>query len=91
LAPSTTDTSVTASDAAQLVLPVAPDLLARAAQVARQYRTDHDTPITPGQLAVRLKVTSDHAAQALAVLDLGPDSPTTPTPTVNGKPAQASR
>jgi uncharacterized protein DUF2637 len=91
LAPSTTDISVTASDAAQLVLPVAPDLLARAAQVARQYRSEHGTPITPGQLAVRLKVTSDTAAQALAVLDLGPDSPTTPTPTVNGKPIQTRR
>jgi hypothetical protein len=59
--------------------------------VARQYRTEHGTPITPGQLAVRLKVTSDQAAQALAVLDLGPDSPTTPTPTVNGKPVKATR
>jgi hypothetical protein len=91
LAPSSTDTPVTASDAAQLELPVAPDLLARAAQVARQYRTEHGTPITPGQLAVRLKVTSDTATQALAVLDLGPDSPTTPTPTVNGNPVKATR
>jgi hypothetical protein len=32
-----------------------------------QYRTEHGTAITPGQLAVRLKVTSDQAAQALAV------------------------
>jgi hypothetical protein len=84
LAPSATDTPVTAPDAAQLTLPiVAPELLARAAQVARQYRTEHGTPITPGQLAVRLKVTSEQATQALAVLDLDPNQ-TRPTTTVNG-------
>jgi hypothetical protein len=71
LAPSTTDTPVTASDAAQLTLPVVPgDLLVRAGQVARQYRTEHGAPITPGQLAVRLKVSTEEASQALAVLDL---------------------
>ena len=56
------------------------ELLARAGQVARQYRTEHGTPITAGQLAVRLKVNSEQASQALAVLDLGPNSPTTPDP-----------
>lgn len=93
LAPSTADTHVTESDAAQLSLPVVPgDLLTRAAQVAEEYRTEHGTPITPGQLAVRLKVTSEQAAQALAVLNLGPDSPTKPIPTVNGhRPARATR
>jgi hypothetical protein len=94
LAPSTTDTPVTASDAAQLTLPVVPpDLLARAAQVARQYRTEHGAPITPGQLAVRLKVTSEQAGQALAVLDLDQSdrNPTTPVPTVNGNRPQATR
>jgi hypothetical protein len=95
LAPSTTDTPVTASDAAQLTLPmVPPDLLARAAQVARQYRTEHGTPITPGQMAVRIKVSTEQAGQALAVLDLdGNDrtNPTTPAPTVNGNRPQATR
>ncbi len=91
-APSTIDTPVTASDAAQLTLPVVPpDLLARAAKVARDYRTEHGTPITAGQLAVRLKVTSDTATQALAVLDLSPDSPTTPISTVNGSPIKETR
>jgi hypothetical protein len=85
LAAPATDTPVTAPEPAQLSLPIVPpDLLRRADQVARQFRTEHDTPITPGQLAVRLKVTSEQAAQALAVLSLGPDSPTTPIPTVNG-------
>jgi hypothetical protein len=84
LAPSTT-TSVTASHAAQRTQPVvAADLLARADRVARQYRTEHGTPITPGQLAVRLKVTSEQATQALAVIGLAPDNPTTPITTVNG-------
>ena len=92
LAPSATDTPVTAPDAAQhAALVVSPDLLARARHVARQYRTEHGTPITAGQLAVRLKVTSEHATQALALLDLAPDSPTTPIPTVNGKPVRAAR
>jgi len=92
LAAPATDIPVTAPEPAQLSLPiVAPDLLRRADQVARQYRTEHGTPITPGQLAVRLKVTSEQAAQALAVLGLGPDSPTTPIPTVNGRPAKATR
>jgi hypothetical protein len=94
LASSTTDTPVTASDAAQLTQPmVPPDLLARAAQVARQYRTEHGNSITPGQLAVRLQVSSEQAGQALAVLDLDPTdrNPTTPVPTVNGNRPQATR
>ncbi|MFF5178280.1 hypothetical protein ACFY2Q_09685 [Micromonospora sp. NPDC000316] len=92
LAPSTTDTPVTASDAAQLPLPiVAPDLLARATRVAKQYRTEHGTPITPGQLAVRLKVTSDEATQALAVLDLDPNTDNRPVQPANGRPVKATR
>ncbi|MFG3602094.1 hypothetical protein [Micromonospora chersina] len=92
LAPSTTDTPVTASDAAQPSLPiVAPDLLARATRVAKQYRTEHGTPITPGQLAVRLKVTSDEATQALAVLDLGPNTDNRPVRPASGHPVKATR
>jgi hypothetical protein len=71
---------------------VAPTVLAKAREVARQYRTEHGTPITPGQLAVRLKVTSDQAAQALAVLNLAADSPTRETATVNGhRPQRTAR
>jgi hypothetical protein len=92
LAPSPTDIPVTASDAAQLTLPVVPaDLLKRATEVARLYRTEHGTPITVGQLAVRLKVQSETAAHAIAQMDLLPDNPTRPIPTVNGKPIKASR
>jgi hypothetical protein len=92
LAPSATDTFVSELDAAQLSLPiVSPDVLTRADRVARQYRTEHGTPITAGQLAARLKVPSEQARQALAVLDLGPDSPTTPIPTVNGNRPKATR
>jgi hypothetical protein len=93
LAAPATDTSVTAPEPAQLPLPyaVAPDLLTRAEKAARQYRTEHGTPITAGQLAIRLKVNSEQASQALAVLDLGPDSPTAPIPTVNGNPVKATR
>jgi hypothetical protein len=79
------------SSSATTVRRVSSELLARAAQVARTYRTEHGMPITAGQLAVRLKVTSEQATQALAVLGLGPDSPTTPIPTVNGHRPKATR
>jgi hypothetical protein len=85
------DTRVTAPEPAQLALPiVAPDLLNRADQVAQQYRTEHGNPITAGQLAIRLKVSSEQASQALAVLGLSPDNPTTPQPTVNGNRPKAT-
>ena len=87
LAPSTTDFPVSASEAAQPTLPgIAPDLLARAAQVAREYRTDHGEPITPGKLAVRLKMTSEQAGHVLAAIDQNTD----PTP-VNGAAVKATR
>jgi hypothetical protein len=86
-APSATDTSVTAPDRArQTGQVVAPELLARVRAEAIRYRTEHGTPISPGQLAVRLRVTSEQAQQALAVLNLAPDSPTAPAQTVNGTP-----
>jgi hypothetical protein len=93
LAAPATNISVTAPEPAQLALPmpVDPSLLDRADKVARQYRTEHGTPITAGQLAARLRVNSEQAAQALAVLDLGPNTPTTKIPTVNGTPVKASR
>jgi hypothetical protein len=94
LAAPATDTPVTEPEPAQLPLPtvVASELLNRARRVATQYRTEHGTPITPGQLAIRLKVNSEQASQALAVLDLGPDSPTQKIPTVNGnRPQKATR
>jgi hypothetical protein len=93
LAAPATDTPVTAREPATPAEPtvVAPQMLARAREFAAQYRTEHGTPITPGQLAVRLKVTTDQAAQALAVLHLGADSPTRETATVNGRPVRTVR
>jgi hypothetical protein len=93
LAAPATDTPVTEPEPAQLPLPmpVDPGLLAKARQVAEQYRTETGTPIRAGQLAAQLRVNSELAAQALAVLDLGPNSPTTPIPTVNGTPVKATR
>jgi outer membrane biosynthesis protein TonB len=87
LAASSTDFSVTAQDAAQLSLPnVSPQLLAKATTVAGQYRAEHGEPITAGQLAVRLKVTSEQATRLLEAVN------TNPTPTVNGhRPAKAAR
>jgi hypothetical protein len=93
LAAPATDTRVTAPEPAQLALPMRADsgLLSRADKVARQYRTEHGTPITAGQLAARLRVNSEQAAQALAVLDLGPNTPTTTIPAVNGSSVKATR
>jgi hypothetical protein len=93
LAAPATDTPVTEPEPAQLPLPytVDPGLLAKAREIAAQYRTEHGTPIKAGQLAARLKVNSDVATQALAVLNLGPDNPTTQIPSVNGKPVKATR
>lgn len=90
MAPSTTDTPVDASKAAQLALPLhGPDLLDRAREAARQYQAEHGTPVTPGQLAVRLKVPTGQAQQLLAELDQQADKPN-PT-TVNGSSVKASR
>lgn len=89
LAPSATD-NVTAPDAAQLLhLPLLdPALLERGRQVVEQYGTEHGTPITVGQLAVRLQVPSDVASQVLTGIN-----GTRPNPaTVNGhRPARATR
>ena len=93
LAASATDIPVTEPKPAQLPLPlpVDPALLAKAREIATQYRTETGMPIKAGQLAARLRVNSEQAAQALAVLALGPDNPTTPIPTANGTPVKATR
>jgi hypothetical protein len=92
LAASAVDTPVTEPKPAQppLPMPVDPALLGKAREIAMQYRTEHGTPITANQLAARLRVNSELATQALAVLDLGPHSPTTPIPTVNGNRPKAT-
>jgi hypothetical protein len=84
---------VNAPEPAQLSLPmtVDPGLLRRAEQAARQHRTEHGTPITPGQLAARLRVNSEQAAQALAVINLDPNHPTDHTTTANGHRVKATR
>jgi hypothetical protein len=83
-----TDPSVNAQAPAQLALPlVSPELLDRATQVARKHRSDNGTRITPGQLAVRLKVTTEQATNLLASIDDQPVS----TPTVNGRRTEAAR
>ena len=93
LAASATDIPVTEPKPAQLPLPlpVDPALLAKASEIAEQYRTEHGTPVTANQLAARLRVNSEQATQALAVLNLDPNNPTHEIPTVNGRPVQAHR
>ncbi|MFI5910913.1 DUF2637 domain-containing protein [Dactylosporangium sp. NPDC051541] len=88
LAPPATDI-VTRPGAAQLSLPIVdPQLLAQVRELAEQYRTQHGIPITAGQLAVRLRIKSDLAAQALAALD---DAAAPESPAVNGHQVPASR
>lgn len=65
-----------------------PALLERANEAARQYRTEHGTRISPGQLAVRLrKVNTKQAAELLETID---DTPIT-EPTTNGRPIRTNR
>ncbi|MFG1608355.1 hypothetical protein [Actinoplanes sp. NPDC049265] len=93
LAASATDIPVIEPKPAQLPLPmpVDPALLVKAREIAEQYRTETGVAIKASQLAARLRIDSTQATQALAVLDLGPDSLTTPIPTVNGNPVKANR
>jgi hypothetical protein len=93
LAAPAADSPVTEPEPAQLPLPmpVDPALLGKAREIAEQYRTVNGSPIKAGQLAARLRVNSEQASQALAVLDLGPDNPITPIPSVNGTPVKATR
>jgi hypothetical protein len=93
LAASAADIPVTEPKPAQLPLPlpVDPALLAKAREIATQYRAETGGPIKAGQLAARLRVNSEQAAQALAVLALGPDNPSTPIPAANGTPVKATR
>ena len=93
LAAPAADTPVTEPEPAQLPLPYAvdPALLAKAREIAQQYQAETGSPIKAGQLAARLRVNSETAAQALAVLDLGPNSPTQKITTVNGTPVKAAR
>lgn len=86
---SSTDSPVNATEPVQLVLPVAdPVLLARAREVARQYRHEHDTAITQGQLAVRLRIPTEQASQLLQALD---DASHQEDSTVNGRLVKANR
>jgi hypothetical protein len=70
---------------------VSPDLLAKATSVARQYRAEHGEPMTAGQLAVRLKVTSEQATHLLASMTDDQSTATMPVPTVNGTRTGAAR
>ncbi|SDT38179.1 hypothetical protein [Actinoplanes derwentensis] len=83
-----TGTPVTEPDVVQLELPtVAPDLLERAREAARQYRAENDgEQISTGQLAARLRINSEQAVDALTHLI------SAPIPAVNGRrPSTATR
>jgi len=85
-------TLVTTADAAPPIgRPVPAALLTRARHLAQAHHASTGSPITAGELAVRLRVNSDTATQVLAVLDLAPDHPNRPAATVNGHPVGARK
>jgi len=89
LAAPSTDIHVSAQAAAPLATAiVSPTRLAQARDLAAQYRIEHGTPITAGRLAVRLRVTSEQAAQLLAAIDADQNTSAT---TVNGRHVKATR
>jgi hypothetical protein len=84
---STTDTTtVTASDASQPSLP-GMDLavLAQATRIVREHQRQHGSAITPGQLAVALRINTSEASKILSAL--ANDKPDQP---VNGHPVTAT-
>jgi hypothetical protein len=83
-AAATKTTQVAAVAAAPPQTPVPAALLTRAEHIIRAHTEGTGTQITPGELAVRMRVNTDVAAQILAVLALRPDNPNQPTATVNG-------
>ncbi|GAA3271293.1 hypothetical protein Dvina_45040 [Dactylosporangium vinaceum] len=79
------DFSVTAADAAQsLKLPVPAALLTRARHITAAHLEATNVPITPGQLAARLRVDTGTAKQVIALLDLDPNRLRHPAMTANG-------
>jgi uncharacterized membrane protein YecN with MAPEG domain len=93
LAAPAADTPVIEPEPAQLPLPytVDPAVIVNAREVARRYRTENGQTISAGQLAARLRVNSEVAAEALKVLALDPDNATSPISHVNGSPVKARR
>lgn len=89
LTPSSTGLQANATEAVQLVLPlITPAVLARATEIAREYRSVNGKRITPGQLQVRMRdtrLTPDQATALLAQID---DTPVV-AQTVNGRPVNA--
>ena len=65
---STTDTPVTASDPPARDPQLAPGLVARGRYIAEAHRKHTGTDIGPGELAVKLRVSTARARQVLAVL-----------------------
>jgi hypothetical protein len=67
---SATDSSVNEPEALQLALPMfSPQRIARARELAAQFRAQHGTPITAGTLAVRLRIPTEQASQLLTEIE----------------------
>jgi hypothetical protein len=85
-APSSTDTPVTAKDRTTQPSTISPGLVAKARHLAEAHQTGSGTAITPGELAVRMRISTERASRLLAALNI--DAPSTPTRTepLNGTP-----
>jgi hypothetical protein len=86
---SSTDTPVTASDPAPPKPMVAPGQLARARHVAEAHHKTNGAAITPGELAVRMRISTERANQLLAALNHGEPSTATRAAS-NGTPVTSS-
>jgi outer membrane biosynthesis protein TonB len=90
-AASTTDTSVTASDAAAPKSTVTPGQLAKARHVAEAHHKATGSAITAGELAVRLRLSTERAQHLLAALDhKSASGDATRVAASNGSPVRSS-
>ena len=87
-AASTTDTPVTALDAAPPTSTVTPGQLAKARHVAEAHHTATGAAITAGELAVRLRISTERANHLLAALTSASGNATRTA--LNGTPVTSS-
>lgn len=90
-AASAKDSPVAMADAARHRTPMPASLLTRARHLANAHQGTEGTPITAGELAVRMRVDSELAAQLLAAFNLDQNRVTEPATPVNGMPVGALR
>lgn len=87
---STPDSPVTTVEPARRKLPVTPGQLSRARHVAKTHQQETGNPITVGELAVRMRCSTEQASRLLAALNAQARKPNRDNQ-ANGKPVTATR